>query len=90
MTFPIHFETFEEASQAYYSVNPTGGNLHIVFEDGNVRDSDLDFCEIECRKEGDWLGLQLLEWLRMFISEDDRWAELGFPPGYFDQDDQPQ
>lgn len=90
MTFPIHFETFSDALQAYYSVNPTGGNCHIVLDDGNVKNPDLDFCENECRQDGDWLGLQIIEWLRMWATEDDRLAELGFPPGYFDDDDQPQ
>jgi len=28
-----------------YQESPVGGNLHIVLDDWNVDDSDLDFCE---------------------------------------------
>jgi hypothetical protein len=28
----------------YLEREPTGGSLHIVLDDGNLRDSDLEFC----------------------------------------------
>ena len=28
--------------------NPAGGPLHIITDDGNYRDHDLDFCEKQC------------------------------------------
>jgi hypothetical protein len=51
---------------AYYAQrgNEAGGNLHIVLDDGNVRDGDVAFClgwAIEKRdKEGEHLA-QLIE-----------------------------
>lgn len=40
----------------YYALpgNSGGGALHIVLEDGNVRDSDLEFCYRWAMTDGDW------------------------------------
>jgi hypothetical protein len=35
-----------DAARSYYDAHSSlaGGNLHILLEDGNVRDSDVQFC----------------------------------------------
>ncbi len=37
--------------------NICGGNLHIILDDGNLRDSDIFFCLNSCIKEGDFQGI---------------------------------
>lgn len=45
----------------YYSnpCNSSGGNLHIFFEDWNIKDKDLTFCLAQCHKDQDGLGAEL-------------------------------
>jgi hypothetical protein len=42
----------------YYALpgNGAGGNLHIVLDDGNVRDSDIEFCIERAQEKGDKFG----------------------------------
>lgn len=47
----------------YYAVNPTWGSLHIVLDDGNVRDSDAEFCRSFALEHGDQEGAELAEYL---------------------------
>lgn len=50
--------------RAYYAKgNYAGGALHIVLEDGNVKDSDVRFCISWARQENDADGLALAELL---------------------------
>lgn len=42
-------ELFNKLRKEIYSRCLTGGDLHIVLDDGNVKDSDLDFCREEIR-----------------------------------------
>ena len=60
--------TFEQAVREYYSLpgNSCGGRLHIVLDDQNVLDADLKFCEAECEKGRDWLGLQIINFLQLW------------------------
>lgn len=56
----------------------TGGPLHILLEDGNVRDSDVVHCYVTCHDESTTaamkvLGLAILHEL-MFMSEAERRA----------------
>lgn len=41
--------------------NNAGGNLHIVIDDYNVEDSDVLFCMEQCKKNNDYLGLEICE-----------------------------
>ena len=49
--------------QAYYSRfgNECGGSLHIVLDDGNVRDSDVAFCRQLAEERGDTDGIVLAD-----------------------------
>ncbi len=42
--------------KAYHERNPAWGALHIVMEDGNVNDGDVDFCLEDAKKKGDTEG----------------------------------
>ena len=42
--------------RAYHAEHLTWGSLHIVLDDGNVRDSDVAFCEQWAREHGDEEG----------------------------------
>lgn len=52
----------------YYALdgNGQGGNCHIVFDDYNVEDSDIDWCRGYCRGKRDDQGAALLGRLREF------------------------
>ena len=39
--------------------NGCGGNLHIVLDDKNVRDSDVQFCLVQCEEKEDLEGAEL-------------------------------
>ncbi len=43
--------------------NEVGGNLHNVLEDGNVKDSDVEFCLNEALKCNDKKGVELAKLL---------------------------
>lgn len=40
-----------------------GGNLHIILDDGNIRDKDIKHCRDVCRHRHDLAGLRLCELL---------------------------
>lgn len=50
-----------ERLAAYYRQNPVWGSLHLVFEDGNDRRRDMEFCRDHAREVGDSEGLALAE-----------------------------
>lgn len=43
----------------YYEKHPSGGSLHILLDDGNVSDSDADFCLKAATEAGDADGVEL-------------------------------
>ena len=45
--------------QEYYKDHLAGGNLHIVLDDGNVRDSDVMFCLERAKQKNDIKGIEL-------------------------------
>jgi hypothetical protein len=45
--------------RAYMDKHPTGGSLHIVLEDQNVRDSDIQFCIDYAEGKGDAEGAEI-------------------------------
>jgi len=47
--------------KAYYSKpgNGAGGNLHIVLDDGNVTDGDIQFCSDQAQAYADEDGMHL-------------------------------
>lgn len=57
-------EQIIELCKAYYKQNTTGGNLHIILDDGNVEQDNLDFCKKEAEKNGDTAGLEILKELQ--------------------------
>lgn len=53
-------------ARAYYAKlgNGAGGSLHIVLDDGNVTDGDVEFCEERARERDDEDGVALAQVLR--------------------------
>lgn len=49
----------------YYATpgNLAGGNLHIVIEDGNIRNDDIEWCLDKSKKNGDDKGVEICELL---------------------------
>jgi uncharacterized tellurite resistance protein B-like protein len=39
--------------------NSAGGSLHIVLEDGNILDSDIEYCIQIAKEKGDLKGMEL-------------------------------
>lgn len=46
--------------------NCTGGNLHIVLDDGNIEHHNIFWCQELCKKEGDEIGYLIGTILRTF------------------------
>lgn len=57
----------------YYEVmdNPTGGNLHIVLDDGNLEDGHITFCRDQASAAKDYVGEALASML-LDLSEEER------------------
>lgn len=54
----------------YYDGHPSGGSLHIVLDDGNTRDSDVDWCAgYACGKDDD-AGMKIADELRLLTEKD--------------------
>ncbi|MDR6579992.1 hypothetical protein [Pseudomonas extremaustralis] len=45
--------------QSYTAKNPAGGSLHIVLEDQNIRNSDVQFCIDYAMEKGDAEGAEI-------------------------------
>ena len=54
----------------YYETEITGGNLHIVLDDGNVEDGNIYFCQQEAESANDRLGYLIATILRSFTEEE--------------------
>ena len=48
----------------YFRKHPTWGSLHIVLDDGNVSDSNIDFCENWAKERNDTDGVKLARILK--------------------------
>jgi hypothetical protein len=48
----------------------TGGNLHIVLDDGNLSEQDIWYCQEEAQKAGDTFGYFLATLMRYFTEEE--------------------
>jgi hypothetical protein len=57
----------------YYSLpnNCAGGNLHIVVDDGNVEDDDIEYCKEQADRKGDKEGVAIAK-LLIKMSKKDR------------------
>jgi len=57
--------------QYYYNEldNCTGGNLHVVLDDGNLDDQMIWACQEDCEKKGDHFGYLIATVLRGFNLE---------------------
>lgn len=55
--------------QGYYSVKPAWGAVHIVLDDGNVSDADVDFCIQWAKENDDVWGQEIAELLRQVSPE---------------------
>ena len=65
--------------RAYYETNPVGGSLHLVLEDGNVRDKDVQFCLEYAISKGDIEGEELAKiLLTMSKTQRLKLHELGY------------
>ncbi len=60
----------KEFIRYYYRDNPTGGNLHIVLDDGNLNEGYIFHCQERCEIEGDTFGYFLATLLRHFTTEE--------------------
>lgn len=49
----------------YHNKHFAWGSLHIILADGNLRESDIDFCIKWCIKENDWEGYVLAQILKL-------------------------
>ena len=45
--------------EAYLRKNPSWGSLHIVLEDGNLKDTNVEFCITHADRIGDREGAEL-------------------------------
>ena len=64
----------KEVLDLYWRYNITGGNLHIILDDGNVHDHHIEFCMNLCEEKGDIAGLILLSHLHdLTPTERDSW-----------------
>ncbi|HUT43219.1 MAG TPA: hypothetical protein VMW95_02690 [Desulfobacterales bacterium] len=52
---------FIERFSLYRKINPIWGSLHIVLADGNVKDSDVEFCRNYALEHGDHNGVFLAD-----------------------------
>lgn len=52
------------ACRSYYAKHAAGGSLHIVLDDGNLCDHNVDFCIKFAQKEGDRQGEALARLIR--------------------------
>jgi hypothetical protein len=60
--------------------NEAGGSLHIVLDDGNIDDDDVDWCIARARERGDEDGVRLGSIIRA-LPRDQRAHVLGVPEG---------
>lgn len=67
------FSRLHALRKVYYDDfdNPTGGSLHVVLDDGNLSDGDLNFCIKWAEDKNDYLGIAIAR-LLMELSEEDR------------------
>ena len=59
--------------KTYYSMpgNSTGGNLHIVLEDGNTGDAAIRYCLNQCLGSSDDAGIKIA-WMLLSMSKTQR------------------
>jgi len=68
-----------EMISEYYALpgNEAGGPCHIVLDDFNVRDRNLEFCLKACKEENDLMGIAIIENLMLLETKVDRWRAIG-------------
>ena len=73
MDIPKNMETLLVTTlvDKYYLDHPTGGSLHIVLDDGNIEDDDVEFSINHARGENDHLG-ELIGLLMLQLSKTQR------------------
>jgi hypothetical protein len=60
--------------------NIVGGSLHIMTDDGNLKDSDVDFCMKHAEEVGDTDGAWIAkEMLKLSESQRDKLIRLRYP-----------
>ena len=52
--------------------NPSGGNLHIVLDDGNIEHANIMWCRDKCEEDRDTFGIFLCDFLMQF-TETELW-----------------
>lgn len=62
----LHVPELVKLAVAYYALpgNSVGGSLHVVLDDGNIKDSHLDYCLNYAQEKGDTAGAELARLLR--------------------------
>jgi hypothetical protein len=46
-------------AREYYNFNPGGGSLHIVLDDGNTEEDNVNYCMEYSKENGDIAGIML-------------------------------
>ncbi len=54
-------DSLEYLISYYYQINPGGGNLHNILEDGNLEEGDIVFAKKEAFESGDTLGMLICD-----------------------------
>lgn len=54
----------------YWQHNITGGNLHVILDDGNVGDTSVTFSMGVCQRAGDVAGIMILAHLEDMTPEE--------------------
>jgi hypothetical protein len=55
-----------ELIDSYYELNPTGGSVHIITDDGNYEDSAIDHCIWYAKTKKDYWGECIAKALQEF------------------------
>ncbi|MEW5856427.1 MAG: hypothetical protein AB1861_03475 [Cyanobacteriota bacterium] len=55
------FEKVLPLAQEYYKIHRAGGNLHVVLDDGNCTQEDVELCLRQASRENDELGVRLAQ-----------------------------
>jgi hypothetical protein len=63
-------------------ISPSGGNLHIVIDDWNLEDGNLEFCHEEILKDYNTIELECCLRLKI-LSVEERYSALALHDGYW-------
>lgn len=56
--------------EKYTDTEMAGGTCHIILDDGNYKESDVEFCVIYSKEQGDYWGEKIAELLNGLTEEE--------------------